>query len=72
MYEAIWECSQNFKTYWGQRLTNALRALHFLRYSDEEINEDEDFKINEDTSINDIDTSDWIISRRQEGNTDEE
>jgi len=71
MYEAIWECRQSFKTYWGQRLTNGLRALHFLRYSDEEL-EEEIYSPDENTGLNDIDTSDWIITRRQEDNTDEE
>jgi len=72
MYEAIYECRQSFRTYWGQRLTNAQRALHFLRYSDEEITEDENFTIDENINLNDIDTSDWIITRRKEDYTDEE
>ncbi len=72
MYEAIWECRQAFKTFWGQRLTNALRALHFLRYSDEEYNEEENTTIEENINLNDIDTSDWIITRRQEDTSDEE
>ncbi|MGD2036000.1 MAG: DUF5063 domain-containing protein [Bacteroidales bacterium] len=72
MYEAIWECAQNFRTYWGQRLTNALRALHFLRYSDEEIIEDENFTNKQNISLEDIDTSNWIITRRQQDGTDEE
>jgi hypothetical protein len=28
---------QNFEKYWGQRLVNALRALHFLKYKDKDI-----------------------------------
>jgi hypothetical protein len=68
MYEAIWECDQSFQIYWGQRLTNALRALHFLRYTrenldDEPLHETED---EDDLNIDDIDTSDWIIARREE------
>ena len=72
MYEAIWECRQSFRIYWGQRLTNAQRALHFLRYSDEEISEDESPDIDENINLDDIDTSDWIITRRQEDSSDEE
>jgi hypothetical protein len=72
MYEAIWECKQSFSTYWGQRLTNALRALHFLRYSDEEIDDEVSFSPNEEANLNDVDTSDWIITRRQEDNIDDE
>ena len=82
MYEAVWECQQSFRHYWGQRLTNALRALHFLRYSDEEIEPDDNAKplenINNDINtddtdnIDDIDTSNWFITRRQEDFRDEE
>ncbi len=70
MYEAIWACRQSFEIYWGQRLTNALRALHFLRYT-EEIDE----KVSQNTDeldIEDIDTSDWIISHRMEDLHNEE
>jgi hypothetical protein len=68
MYEAIWECHQSFQNYWGQRLTNALRALHFLRYTSEDLGEglEHDSDIGEDLHIDDIDTTDWIITRREE------
>ncbi len=33
MNDAIAECQQAFKEYWGQSLTNALRALHQLNYN---------------------------------------
>lgn len=41
MRESIVICQQNFKNFWGQRLLNALKALHFIRYNDEfsDINE---------------------------------
>jgi hypothetical protein len=71
MYEAIWACKQSFEIYWGQRLTNALRALHFLRYS-EEIDEEEMNHPKDELNIDDIDTSDWIISRRLEDLHNEE
>jgi hypothetical protein len=71
MYEAIWACRQSFEIYWGQRLTNALRALHFLRYS-EEIDEEIVHRLEDELKIDDIDTSDWIISRRQEDFRNEE
>jgi len=65
MYEAIWECRQSFKNYWGQRLTNSLRALHFLCYSGEELAEitDDDTLFEDDQKIDDIDTSEWIVSQ---------
>ena len=33
MQEALWECMNNFKNYWGQKLVNGLRAIHSLVYS---------------------------------------
>ena len=38
---SIASCSQNFKEYWGQRLLNALKALHNVRYNQELIDEEE-------------------------------
>lgn len=42
MRQAVALCRANFMEYWGQRLLNALRALHALRYSG-----DEDLETNE-------------------------
>lgn len=36
MLEAIALCRNNFREFWGQQLLNALKALHAVRYSDEE------------------------------------
>lgn len=33
MNDAIVECKNNFKQYWGQRLVNALRVLHHINYA---------------------------------------
>lgn len=41
MADALWECKNNFRTYWGQKLTNCMRALHNIRYGDEDLNQDE-------------------------------
>lgn len=35
MNDALYVCTENFKTYWGQKLVNVLRALHSLKYSAE-------------------------------------
>ena len=49
MHDAILECSEHFRLYWGQTLVNTLRALHELEYNttdddaNEESPEDEDF-----------------------------
>lgn len=36
MHEVLAFCRMNFRTYWGQQLLNALKALHAIRYSEEE------------------------------------
>ena len=61
MNDAIWECSQNFETYWGQKLVNSMRAIHSFIYSGEEIGMIEEDEASEDER----NTSDWFISRRQ-------
>ena len=35
MNDSLALCIQNFERFWGQRLLNALRALHYLKYNDE-------------------------------------
>lgn len=33
MNDALYVCAENYKSYWGQKLVNVLRALHSLKYS---------------------------------------
>ncbi len=33
MNDALYFCIENFKSYWGQKLVNVLRALHSLKYT---------------------------------------
>jgi hypothetical protein len=62
MNDAIWECRLNFESFWGQKLVNAMRAIHKFIYSGEEIGRiDDDIKGEDDNR----DTSDWFITRRQ-------
>lgn len=42
MNEGLYVCFDNFKLYWGQKLVNVLRALHSLRYSDNDENMEDD------------------------------
>jgi len=35
MNDSLISCIENFQKYWGQRLVNALRALHFIKYKSE-------------------------------------
>lgn len=65
MHEALWECKQSFQTFWGQKVSNVLRPLHGLRYSDEELEENTNSNKGK-TNFDNIDTRDWIIRRRQE------
>ena len=36
MNDSLALCILNFEKYWGQRLLNALRALHYIKYNDSE------------------------------------
>lgn len=62
MNDALWECTQNFKDYWGIRLANSIRAIHQLAFGglDLDIEKEED-----EQSPDDLDTSDWFITKRQ-------
>lgn len=33
MNDALYTCMENFKSYWGQKLVNVLRALHSIKYT---------------------------------------
>jgi hypothetical protein len=62
MNDAVWECKLNFENYWGQKLVNALRAIHAFNYSGEMIREVEETENNESVKK---DHPDWFISKRQ-------
>jgi len=62
MNDAVWECKMNFENIWGQKLVNAMRAIHKFIYSGEEAGMAGD---NENPDDNTRDTSEWIISKRQ-------
>ena len=62
MNDALWECRLNFERFWGQKLVNALRAIHKFISSGEQINEDDLSQKRGDIKK---DKSDWFISRRQ-------
>lgn len=65
MYEAIWECQQNMAGLWGQKLVNVLRPIHYLNYS-EDVLEENEVKQADNNNNTESDTSNWIISRRQQ------
>ena len=68
--EAFWEVRQSFELYWGQKLVNTLRAIHNLRFSEEEIEESE-FKPQENANFKRVGNVNWIISKRQEESRDD-
>lgn len=46
MHNAIIDCKENFRRYWGQRLVNTQRALHDIAYNtnlEDEYSENDDF-----------------------------
>jgi len=63
MNDALWECQLNFEEFWGQKLLNALKAIHALYFGEENLDEEEDEK--EEDSKDHIDTTNWILSKRQ-------
>ena len=42
MHDAIIECNEHFRQYWGQTLVNTMRALHDIRYNTTLDDEDEE------------------------------
>lgn len=42
MHDALAVCQENFKLYWGQKLVNALRALHDAKYNGNNDEEEDD------------------------------
>ena len=44
MHDAIVECNEHFREYWGQTLVNTLRALHDARYNTDPDTEEEEYE----------------------------
>ena len=62
MNDALWGCRMNFENYWGQKLVNALRAIHKFICSGDAVNEEDARQKNGEDKR---DKSDWFISKRQ-------
>lgn len=60
MNDALWECKDTFRLYWGQTLVNTIRAVHFALLDAEQAGDDTP------TGTDGSDKSNWIISRRQD------
>jgi len=65
MNDAIWECQENFRQYWGQKLVNVQRALHHVFFSDNDFTETPKEKPR-NSNIDNVDTSSWLINKRFE------
>src|SRR6056297_1225541 len=63
MNDALWECQMNFEDFWGQKLVNALKAIHSVFYSSDNLDEEDETENNE--SSDEPNTENWIISKRQ-------
>lgn len=68
MNDALWECRMNFESYWGQKLVNALQAIHKFICSGEAISGEDSVK---KSDVNLKDKSDWFISKKQKEFRDE-
>lgn len=68
MNDALWSCQLNFEEFWGQKLLNALKAIHTVFFSKEDLDDDQE----NEQDINNPDTSNWFLSKRQEDYRKEE
>lgn len=59
MNDALWEVKHNFQRYWGIKVLSTLSTIHKLLENPENL-------INEEEGESDRDTSNWIISKKQE------
>lgn len=49
MKQALYACKENFRIYWGQKLLNAQKALHAVRFGEDLSPDDNRFLIEKDT-----------------------
>jgi hypothetical protein len=56
MQEALWTCMDNFRSYWGQKLVNGLRAIHALLYGQTDFDQDIELPSEEEESSK----PDWL------------
>ncbi len=61
MQEALCECIDHFKLYWGQRLVNVQRPIHELMYGD--IDFDQEVRIKSDEDENESMIPNWLAGR---------
>ena len=49
MEQALFVCEESFRLHWGQKLLNALKALHVVRFNEELSSDDDNYLTEEDT-----------------------
>lgn len=65
MNDALYGLSEQFRLYWGQKLLNALRALHSVYYSGEELT-DEQAAESGDEELENLSKTNWYTRFREE------
>ena len=63
MNDALWDCQNNFLSFWGSKTLRVSSALHKILIG--EVKADENIT-GKDTKPTEIDTRNWFISKRQE------
>ncbi len=65
MTDALWECQMNFEEYWGHKVLNALRILHRIYFSGEEL-EEESEEQGEEQDSEEQERDNWLFKKKQE------
>ena len=60
MQEALWECEENYKNFWGQKLVNCLRAIHTLVYSGIDFDQDVNISSEKDENEDEDNKPGWL------------
>ncbi|HKL37934.1 MAG TPA: DUF5063 domain-containing protein [Bacteroidales bacterium] len=69
MADALWECRMSFEEYWGPKMLSALRTLHRLHFSEEDLS-DEEQATNQQPESGDEDDQEsrggWLFEKTRE------
>lgn len=63
MNDALWECQNNFMSFWGAKVLRVVPALHKIYTGEVKTDENTSGK---DSQSPEIDTRNWFISKRQQ------
>ena len=61
---SLYECIENFEKFWGIRALSALISIHNLIYGEDLSDDETSATAVDESDINPIDTSNWIINKR--------